>query len=437
MRRAVSNPDESTDSGIADAGTEVSWRAAAGRFVRAFGWAALWQVLGKLIGVAGLSYAFRCLGPENVGISGTVLAAVLFAQLVLDFGLDIVAVRHVAAGTVRLEDITPAMFTLRVFLAAGALAVSSGLLLLLPGPATVRWVWWFGAWHLAFLTVGYSWFYQATDRMPWFSLVQNATTVATSAVFVIAFRPGQPVGSDLVVLLILNAASTAGVWGWIHRRVARRLFQPASFGLALRLFREARPTWTFNLLYSALINMNLPLCLWLLGERQAGYFRSAAMLVATVQVFLSYFALMLNPHIIRWRAASPGLLRRRLRALTGAFVLAGGLCLVVMWLAREPIILLLWGRAFLPAAEVLPQLLAAKFFAVASGLLVWGLYANYREWLAVGCVAPVVALALVLNLWLIPRHGIAAAAWLNLGAEGLLLGLTFCALHRVERARLA
>lgn len=96
---------------------------------------------------------------------------------------------------------------------------------------------------------------------------------------------------------------------------------------------------------------------------------------------------------------------------------------------------LLWGTDFLPAATVLPQLMAAKFLAVASGLLVWGLFAHYREWLAVACVAPCVAVALVFNLWLVPRHGIAAAGWLYFGAELLLLALTFWTLNRVELAR--
>lgn len=406
-----------------------------GRFARAFGWAALWQVLGKLIGFVGLSWAFRCLGPDNVGVSGTVLVAVMYAQLVLDFGLDIVAVRHVAAGTVKLEEIAPALFTLRMLLALAALVVGTLVVPWLPLRLEVRWVWWFGVVHLSFLTVGFSWWFQATERMPLFSLLQNLITVATSAVFLAAFRPGQAVGSDLVATLAVNAAGTAVIWWWIRGRMGRGLFRTAALPLALRLFREARPTWVFNVLYSAMGNMNLPLCTYYLGDREAGYYRSAALFVATLQVFLSYFALMLNPRIVRWRAEASGRLRRRLLALTGALVAGSAVCLAVTWLLREPVIRLLWGEAFMPASGVLPQLVAARFLAVASGLLVWGLYANYREWLAVLCCVPSLAVALGLNLWLIPRHGIPAAAWLNYGAEFLLLLLCFLALNRVEIAR--
>lgn len=407
------------------------------RFLRSFGWAALWQVLGKLIGVAGLSYAFRCLGPEAVGISGTVLVTVMFVQIVLDFGLDIVAVRHVAAGTVRLDEITPALFSLRVLLAAGALTACTLVLLALPMSATLRWVWWFGALHLAFLTVGFSWWFQSTDRMPLYSLLQNLITVTTSLVFLVAFRPGQVVGSDLVVTLAVNALATVAIWAWIQRRLGHRLFHASSLPLAGRLFREGRPTWAFNLLYSALVNMNLPLCTWLLGDREAGFFRSAAMLVAALQVFMTYFALMLNPRIVRWRAAGSGLLRRRLLWLTAGLMVCSGLCLAAMWLLRKPIVLLLWREEFLPAAGVLPQLVAAKFLAVASGLLVWGLFAHYREWLAVACCVPSLVVALALNVWLIPRGGIEAAAWLNYGAEFLLLALCFGALNWVERPHAA
>ena len=35
----------------------------------------LWQVLGKLFQVVGMLYATRCLGPDNVGVSRTVITS--------------------------------------------------------------------------------------------------------------------------------------------------------------------------------------------------------------------------------------------------------------------------------------------------------------------------------------------------------------------------
>lgn len=405
------------------------------RFLGRFGLAALWQILGKLVGVVGLSYAYRCLGPDNVGVSGTVLVAATFAQLVLDFGLDVVAVRHAAGRTVALPRLVQAMFSLRLLMSGGGLLLMSAAAVFWQGSTVERWVWWFGGVHLAFLNLNFCWYFQATERMPRFSLIQNVVTVVTTLVFLAAFRPGQPMGSDLVVTMAVNALATVGVWIWIRRRQGHALFDRHSLSLARALFREARPTWVFNLTYCALGALSLPLCKYFLGDREAGYFRSAAMLVSALQVVLSYFALMLNPRIVQWRAGPAGRLRGRLLALTGLLVFGSLACLASLWIVRRPLILLLWGEPFLPAAEVLPVLIAAKFLALASGLLVWGLYANYREWLAVACCLPVLVVAVAANLILIPRYGIGAAAWLNFAGEFALLLLCFWALNRVERQR--
>ncbi len=405
------------------------------RFLGRFGMAALWQVLGKLIGVVGLGYAYRCLGPDNVGISGNILATVMFGQLALDFGLDIVSVRHAASRSLPLSQLIQALFTTRLLLAGAGFVLFSTVAALMPAEPAVRWVWWVGGVHLVFLNLNFSWYCQATERMPFFSLTQNVSTVVTTVLILLSFRPGQRVGSDLVVAMIVNAAMTVGVWYWIARHERLALFNLRSLPLALRLFREARPTWVFNLAYFALSNMSLPLSKYLLGNSEAGNYRAAAVLVNTLQVFLNYFALMLNPRIVQWRSAPPGRLRLRLMLMTAAVVLAGGLCFAVLWPVRVPLTLLLCGREFESAASLLPVLVSAKFFALASGLLVWGLFANYREWVAVGCCVPVLLVTFLASIVLIPVHGIQSAAWMNFAGEFGLLLLCFLALNYVEQRR--
>ncbi|MCX8108478.1 MAG: hypothetical protein N3G20_06715, partial [Verrucomicrobiae bacterium] len=80
------------------------------QFLLNFGKAIFWQGLGRLVQIVGLAYALRCLGPENIGLSGTVIVVATYGQLLLDLGLDVVSVRHVASGSVRLDAILPAMF---------------------------------------------------------------------------------------------------------------------------------------------------------------------------------------------------------------------------------------------------------------------------------------------------------------------------------------
>ena len=76
----------------------------------------LWQLLGKLFQVVGMIYATRCLGPDNIGVSRTVITLAMTLQLCLAFGLDAVAVRHVAKALAKPGEIASAIFTFRFVL---------------------------------------------------------------------------------------------------------------------------------------------------------------------------------------------------------------------------------------------------------------------------------------------------------------------------------
>ena len=98
--------------------TESSQRNAPGdlfkaKLFRDFSGTMLWQVLGKLFQVVGIVYATRCLGTDNIGVSRTIITLAMTLQLFLAFGLDAVAVRHVAKGLAKAGEIAPAIFTFR------------------------------------------------------------------------------------------------------------------------------------------------------------------------------------------------------------------------------------------------------------------------------------------------------------------------------------
>jgi O-antigen/teichoic acid export membrane protein len=403
-----------------------------GKFMRDLARALLWQALGKLLQVIGLGYAFRCLGPDNVGLSGTVIVVAMFGQLVLDLGLEIVSVRQAAARTARLEELIPAMLSLRLVVAASAAVLWLAVVLAAPLAPVVKWVWALGAPHLFFLALNFSWFYQATERVHRFSLIQNLITVGTSVYFLLVFRPGQAAGSDLLITMLVNGLATALVWFHIGRAQQVRLLQPGSLSLAKALVREGRPTWSFNLCYSALTSVSLPLCYGLLGQRESGYYRAAAMIVFSLQVFLAYFAFMLNPRIVAWRHQAPARFRQRILLVAGGVVTAGLAAFGGLWVLREPVIRLLCGRAFLPAASLLPVLVFAKFLAIASGILVWALFANRQDWLAVKCCLPPLVIGTTLSCLLIPGHGTLAAAWLYWLMELGLLALALGAVWRMK-----
>jgi O-antigen/teichoic acid export membrane protein len=387
-------------------------------FVSQFGRAVLWQGVGKLIQIVGVAYAARCLGPVNLGLSGPVMVTAAIVQLVLDLGLDIVAVRHVLARTHSIERIAAALFTLRVLVAACGGLVWALAVWLSPLGAPARGVWLLGAPYLASLVVNYAWYYQATQRLPRLSLLQAVAALGVSVVYLVAFRPGQAAGSDLWVALAVNIVVGAVVWHGMGRRLGVRLFDLEALRSAVGLVQEARASWLFNLGYYVLASMGLPLVYLLLSERESGLFRSASMLVTSLQMVLHQFALLLVPRIVAWREGAR--LGRRVLGLVMLLSAGGAAVCVPLWWWRESVYLLIYKEAYLEGAPLLPVLLFAKFLSAATAMPVWGLFALGKDWLAARCCVVPMLLELVLHFVLLPRYGVEAAAWLNCGAEGLL-----------------
>ena len=229
------------------------------KLFRDFSGTMLWQVLGKLFQVVGMVYAMRSLGPDNIGVSRTIITLAMTLQLCLAFGLDAVAVRHVAKGTVKAGEIAPAIFTFRLVLGLVAAVLWAAGVWLSPLEGLERWTWLAGALFLLVLSLDYSWLFQATEQMPRASRFQLLSSVAASLWFILFFEKGQALGSDLFVLLGVNALVVGFVWWRMSREMGFRCLSLERLAKAGELFREARLIWAFNLSYFLLANMELPM----------------------------------------------------------------------------------------------------------------------------------------------------------------------------------
>ena len=381
----------------------------------------LWQVLGKLFQVVGMVYATRCLGPDNVGVSRTVITLAMMLQLCLAFGLDAVAVRHVAKGLAKAGEIAPAIFTFRFalgLLAAVLWAVAVSLSGLESGE---KWTWLAGALFLLVCCMDYSWLFQATEQMPRASRFQLVSSVMASVWFILFFEKGQAVGSDLYVLLVANAVVVSAVWWRMSRELGFRCLSPSRLASAGKLFCEAWLIWLFNLGYYLLANMAQVMTYFIIGKQSGGLFGSAQYLVLALQMFLHYFGILMAPRLMVWHRADLATFRRRVLWIAGGasaigLVAFGVLRLVVGWLYP-----LLFGEAFASAAGLLPWLVLGKFFAVGTAMFTWGLWAEHRDKLPVLCCLPCCLISGALYFVLLPKYGNVASAWLTLGAETALL----------------
>ena len=391
------------------------------KLIRDFSSTMLWQLLGKLFQVVGMVYATRCLGPDNIGVSRAVITLAMTLQLCLAFGLDAVAVRHVAKGLTKAGDIASAIFTFRFvlgFLAAlfWAFAVSFSSL-----EAGEKWTWLAGALFLLVCCMDYSWIFQATEQMPRASRFQLASSMIASIWFVLFFHKGQSVGSDLYVLLVANAIVVAVVWWKISNEFGFRCFSVLRLSSAKKMFLEAWLIWLFNLGYYLLANIAQIMTYFILGKESSGLFGSAQYLVLALQMFLHYFGILMAPRLMAWNKDNVFMFRRRVFVIAGIASFVGVLVFGFLWLVVDWLYPLLYGDAFTSASGLLPWLVLGKFFAVGTAMFTWGLWAQHRDKLPVLCCLPCCFVSAGLYFILLPKFGNLASAWITLGAETTLL----------------
>ena len=391
------------------------------KLFRDFSGTMLWQILGKLFQVVGMIYATRCLGTDNVGVSRTIITLAMTLQLCLAFGLDVVAIRHVAKGLAKAGEIAPAIFTFRFALGLLAAVLWAVAVLLSDLVGGEKWAWLVGALFLLVCCMDYSWLFQATEQMPRASRFQLVSSVMASLWFILFFKSGQAVGSDLYVLLVANALVVGTVWWRVSRELGFRCLSPACLAGAGKLFREAWLIWLFNLGYYLLANMAQLMTFFIIGKESGGLFGSAQYLVLALQMFLHYFGILMAPRLMVWHKANLAMFRRRVLLIVGGVSTVGLVAFGVLWASTDWLYHLLFGEAFASAAGLLPWLVLGKFFAVGTAMFTWGLWAEHRDKLPVLCCLPCCVVSGALYFVMLPKYGNVASAWLTLGAETALL----------------
>ncbi len=382
-----------------------------------------WQIAGKIVQVFGFGHARHCFGEANWGISGQVMNTAVLLQVVLTLGIDMVAVRHVAAKSQRLEELLPVIFTSRLVLHLGLAVVWAVAVLLAPMARVETSAWLFGGIYFLVIGMNFQWYYQATERVAALSRIQTLTTFAVSFCFFLFFRPGQAAGSDILILALAHGGATIWVWARVRRESKTHILWTLSFWRGIRkLALEGRAYWLFNVAYNGLAIMGLLLLPILMGKKegdpQSGYFRDSHQLCLALQFVLTYISYIFYPKIVAWRNEKPAVFRPRVFGLVLGVLAAGSLgSLLMFWLA-EPLFLLIYKDS--SGIAIFPVMVMAKFIGMASGFIAWGLLAEHKDWRAVRCCFFSVFVTFALHFVFVPKHGFVAAGWLYACGELLL-----------------
>jgi len=170
-----------------------------------------------------------------------------------------------------------------------------------------------------------------------------------------------------------------------------------------------------------------------IGRQEIGWYAGAFKITEAFTALPSILATGLFPIMVQLRLENPDALNRILRTATKAVLLFSIPTAAAISLFSRPIIMLVYGRAFAPGANVLAVLI---WCIVPMFLYFYLIYVNVAAGhatfnLIAGCVALIAGL--IANTVLVPRLGYIGAAWAALIANtsfALLAAWKVCGLFR-------
>ncbi len=232
-----------------------------------------------------------------------------------------------------------------------------------------------------------------------------------------------------VFIAMLVSITLATCWTIIRLvRVIDRFPWPSA-QILMAHFRLGIKAYLIALFGFLLLRIDLFMVKYFLGPEQAGYYSVAATMADYVLMLPSVIGLILFPRLSSLKSHGEKFRQATWAAKGTASALLP--ILVVSAIAAKPVVNLLFGRAFLPAA--------AAFLWLIPGVFAMGIETTLVQFLnSLGYPAAIVwlwfsatILNFLLNLWMIPAFGIVGASV----ASTICYSLVFCVVIAIVFAR--
>jgi O-antigen/teichoic acid export membrane protein len=361
----------------------------------------------------------RTLGADRYGVYATAFAFVSLGAVFTDPGLNQVVLRAGARGVRVLPTLLGNALAVKTILLGAVYGILLAISLAIGHAPDVR---------LTVGILGVGLLLLSAHQVPYalFASLERMHIMAAFQVAVAAITLG---GVTTVALFggglfpMASVQIAAGLLPlplllWFTWRLCRPHVDRTQIG---GLLREGMPFAAGGILYFVNAQIDLVLMGIMLASSAIGHYAAANRLVAVLYVLPSIVSWAIIPRLFRHGVEDPvkhgvasGTVLRYLSAF-GMVVSAG------LFIAAGPVIRLLFGDGFSDSADLLRILcwflaMQCVSFPLGDALTTSD---NHIARVAVAAVAAVVNL--VANLWAIPRWGPAAAAYVRLASEALLL----------------
>jgi O-antigen/teichoic acid export membrane protein len=392
------------------------------------------QVGGKAvtlaIGLASIAILTRYLGPDDFGRYTLALTYMQLFTVLADVGLVTIVVREISRDPERSERLVGNTLTLRLVLAAGAIALAALTSLLTPYDRDVR---------VAILLAGFPLLFGMVNST-FVTVLQARLRMGRAVVGDVVGRAVALAAVGLVVALDLGffavmgtaaagALATALVTMMLTRRILplRPRRDPAVWRRLLAMALPLGLALAVNELYfradTLIISLYEP-------YEQVGLYTLAYRMLELTLVFGTVFLTTTFPVLSQAVLRDEPRARRTIQLSTELFVALGApLVLGGLVLAPE-LVRLAAGDDFEDASTPLRILLGAGALAWINGVFGYALIAKDRQLSALWLNVAALVFNVGLNLLLVPVYGIVVAAVVTVASEGLILAGSYALMRR-------
>ena len=389
-----------------------------------------WSLVNQLARVGTLAVVLialsRHFGPARFGALAFGLAFVRIFAVIAAFGLDRILVRHLVELPEEGDAILRGAFRLKLGIALLSYLSLLGLVVALdPHDRLTIAIVALAGFGLLFQACDvFDYFFQAGNRFRLTFLGRTLPILLSTGVKLGAVVAGAPI-LVFAGLETMEAALIGLALFLIYRSVR---VQPAG-RVPLRLRRllgQGFPLLLGSLAVMVYMRSDILILGKLAGYAAAGIYSAAAQITEACALFPMAFVPALFPILVRWRQRGLESYRRQFERLFLGAILAGLAVSLCLTIAAGPIIRLLYGPAYGPAAGVLVIHAWAAIFIYLTIMQSGYDITEGLTWLAALRTAAGAALNIGLNFALIPRYGVtgsAVATLISQGCSGFLFNL--------------
>jgi O-antigen/teichoic acid export membrane protein len=388
------------------------------------------RLVNGLLGVVVAILVARALGEDDFGRWSTLIAIVTLATPLTELGIQQLGVARAAAQPHHEPHWLGSLVAVRSALAVAAAIVCLAVSLTVADGADMR---------LAALllcatlllspvsALGAA--FQLRMRNDLGIVVMTVNSVLWTAAVILVATAGGGLVPLAIVFLGAAVVSTA-----VELVLALRMTSVSFSGARARsrdLVRTGFPLAISGILVLGYARVDQIIVFEAAGERDAGLYGAAYRILDQASIVpMSVVATLFPVLVAAGAAADRARLRRLVQQSVDGLLTVGLGALAFCVVCGGQLLALLFGDGFEQAGTALAVLMAAYGaicvgYVMGSLVIVFQLQRRYLAYAVLGLVFNV-----GLNLWLVPRHGFIAAAWITLATELLVVGLNTRAVLR-------